>query len=176
MKNFILFSTLVSVLTFANVSAQTKKEAVIGKYKLGLGADFGLPIAKFNKEFNYGIGGSFLFQYVVNNKLNLIANTGYINFMSKDLGSGAVARGFASLRLGGRYYVIKNVYAQAEIGSMISTDDPSGVSLVSAPSIGFTYPVSNKLGLDLAARYEGWTGTSTTTSFVALRLALNFGF
>ncbi|MGE6221376.1 hypothetical protein [Nubsella zeaxanthinifaciens] len=177
MKKLLLSLALVAGLGLA-ANAQTKDPAMNGS-KLGVGADFAFPMGSFGDTYNFGVGGSLNLQAPIASKLNFVGEAGYLSFTGKEINTGigtfkAPSIGFVPLKAGIRYFLAENFYAQGQLGAAISTETNGGTAFLYAPSLGFEFPVDNKLAIDFGARYEGWSKNGTS-SFIGLRAALNFG-
>jgi hypothetical protein len=172
MKKLLLSLAMVAGLGFA-ANAQTKDAAMSGP-KLGIGADFAFPVGDAGDVFDYGIGGSLLYQHPIANKLNLTGNAGYLSLKTKEVLGTTANFGYVPVKVGLRYFLAENFYAQGEVGATFSTENGGGTAFAYAPSLGIEFPVANKMAIDFGARYEGWSNNGTT-SFIGLRAALNFG-
>ena len=173
MKKLILSLALVAGLGVA-VNAQTKKDPAMGGTKVGIGADFAFPMGDFGDVMDYGVGGSLNLQVPVANKLNFVGEAGYLNFTSKEILGHTFSTGTVPLKAGLRYFLAENFYAQGQVGAAISTEKNGNTAFLYAPSVGVEFPVSDKMAIDVGARYEGWSNKGTS-SFIGLRAALNFG-
>jgi hypothetical protein len=145
--------------------------------KLGIGVDFAFPQSNFGSNANYGVGPSILFQSPINNNLNFTVNVGYLRFN----GDGPFANikyreGFVPIKAGLRYFISEYIYGGGEAGVSFSTanGNGSGIAFAYNPSIGVEFPVSNTGSIDAGIRYEGWSRSSGTRSFIGLHVGYNF--
>lgn len=175
MKKLLFSLALVAGLGFA-ANAQTKKDPAMGGSKIGVGADFAFPMGDFGKATDFGVGGSLNYQAPIGSKLNFVGEAGYLSFTSKKDALGNTTSSAAiPLKAGVRYFLAENVYAQGQLGASISTATGGKTGFIYAPSVGVEFPVADKMAIDFGARYEGWSYSGGTSSFIGLRAALNFG-
>jgi hypothetical protein len=171
MKKLLLLTAVAGLFAFSSVNAQTKTP------RLSIGAEFGFPMGDFGDTFNFGYGGSLQYQHPVAPSLLLTGSAGYTEFTTKKVAGVSYSSGSIPVKAGGRYYFGENFFASAELGAAFSTESGAGNStaFVYSPGIGIDYPVSDKGSVELGARYEAWSANSTTSGFIGLRLAYNFG-
>lgn len=183
MKKLFLLTAIAGVFAFGNVSAQKIKGP-----KLGIGADFAVPVGSLSDGYKFGFGGSLLFQTPIVPKLNFTASAGYLNLSGKTL-SGLYLNGgqiytfkqkvpnsnVVPVKVGARYFVNDNFYAGAEVGAaFLSEDGENATAFAYSPNIGYELPLANKNSLDLGLKYEGWSKNSSV-GFFGFRVAYNFG-
>lgn len=169
MKKLFLLTAVAGLFAFSSVNAQTKSP------KLSLGAEFAFPIGDFGKVSDFGYGGSLQYQHPVAENLLVTGSAGYLNFQSKDFGLGKVNSGTIPVKAGARYYFGENFFAAGEVGAAISTEKGGKTGFIYTPGVGVEFPVSDKGGIELGARYEGWSKNGGTSSFIGVRAAFNFG-
>ncbi|WEK18366.1 MAG: hypothetical protein P0Y49_16370 [Candidatus Pedobacter colombiensis] len=168
MKKLLLLTAVAGLFAFTSVNAQTKTPT------LGIGAEFGFPVGTFGDAFNLGYGGALMYQHPVAPSLNLTGSAGYTVFKLKsDFGGGTT--GAIPVKAGARYFFGENFFVGAELGAAFSTETGGSTAFVYSPGIGVNFPVSDKSSIELGGRYEGWSANSTTSGFIGLRLAYNFG-
>jgi opacity protein-like surface antigen len=158
---------LISISTFAQRPSS----------KLGIGIDFALPQSNFGSNANFGVGPSILFQSPINTNLNFTVNVGYLRFNGDPVFANVKYReGFIPIKVGLRYYLSEYIYGSAEGGVSISSANGSGsgTSFAYSPTLGVEFPVSAKGTIDAGIRYEGWTRSNGTRSFIGLRAGYNF--
>ncbi len=173
MKKIFFLILIAGLFQFAIVKAQSGSQ--IAEPRLGIGFDVGLPTGNFGDFANYGTGGSILYKHPISESLNITGNVGYIRFNGKEtIGTLKYRQSFIPIKVGARYFITKNIYGTAELGSSIATANGSGASFIYTPGLGFEIPVSNTGSLDIGARYESWTKNTGTLSFVGLRAGYNF--
>ncbi|MBB6502919.1 outer membrane beta-barrel protein [Pedobacter cryoconitis] len=183
MKKLFLLTAIAGVFAFGNVSAQKIKGP-----KLGIGADFAVPVGVLSDGYKFGFGGSLLFQTPIAPKLNFTASAGYLNLSGKDVtvsyftGNQMITfkqkvsnSNVIPVKVGARYFINDNFYAGAEVGAaFLSEDGDSATAFAYSPNIGYELPLANKNSLDFGVRYEGWSKNSSV-GFFGLRVAYNFG-
>ncbi|SHF20253.1 outer membrane beta-barrel protein [Pedobacter caeni] len=174
MKKLFLLTAIAGIFAFTNASAQ--KDAAMNGPKLGIGAEFALPIGDFADGWKLGFGGSLLYQHPVAPNLNLTANAGYISFKSKEIPfiGGTVNMGYVPVKVGARYFLAENFYINGELGAAFGTKKGSSTMFAYSPGVGVEFPVADKSSIDLGARYEGWSNDGSL-SFIGIRAAFNFG-
>lgn len=183
MKKLFLLTAVAGLFAFSNVSAQNVRGP-----KLGIGADFAVPVGSLSDGYKFGIGGSLLFQTPITTKLNFTASAGYLNFIGKndvqyvslsENGFNIVSgknpnAGAIPVKVGVRYFIGDSFYAGGEVGAAFITGDGSTTAFAYSPNIGFELPVANKNTIDLGVKYEGWSKDSSL-GFFGIRVAYNFG-
>jgi hypothetical protein len=183
MKKLFLLTAIAGVFAFSNVSAQKVKGP-----KLGLGADFAVPMGSLSDSYKFGFGGSLLFQTPIAKNLNFTASAGYLNLVGKSnvqylaLNSHGFYvdqtdvpnAGVVPVKIGARYFFSDSFYAGGEVGAAFITGDGGGTAFAYSPGIGFEHALANKNSIDLSAKYEGWSKNSSV-GFFGLRVAYNFG-
>jgi hypothetical protein len=165
------FATIVFLLISITSYAQRPSS------KLGIGIDFAFPQSNFGSNANYGVGPSILFQNPINTDLNFTVNVGYLRFNGDAVFSNIKYReGFVPIKVGVRYFFSEYIYGSAEAGTAISTanGNGSGIAFAYNPTLGVEFPVSDKGTIDAGIRYEGWSRSSGTRSFIGLRAGYNF--
>ena len=172
MKKVFLLTAIAGMFAFSNVKAQ--KDVAMTGPKLGIGVDFAFPMGDFGDVYNFGVGGSLLYQHPVASNLNITGSAGYLSFKAKDEFGGGTS-GSIPVKAGLRYFLAENFFVNGELGAAFSTEDNGSTAFAYSPGIGIEFPVSNGGAIELGARYEGWSANSNTSSFIGLRLAYNFG-
>ncbi|AOM78298.1 outer membrane beta-barrel protein [Pedobacter steynii] len=176
MKKRLLLATIAAFFTVKTSMAQTGDPAMEGS-KFGLGADFAFPMGAFKDQTNYGVGASLLYQHPIAKNLNITGNVGYLELQGKKtIINLKYTEGFIPVKAGARYFLAENIYGGAELGVSISTasGNGSGTSFIYVPSAGVEFPVSDTGSVDVGIRYESWTRSSNTRSFIGIRAGYNF--
>jgi len=162
-------------LIIAIVFLFAKADAQLRDPKLGIGADFGFPMASFGKDATYGVGGSLVYQQPMAPNLNITVNIGYLRFNGKQtIGTLKYRQSYIPLKGGARYFLGEYFYGGAEIGAILPTTSGNSTAFAYGPNLGLEFPVSDKGSLDFGIRYESWLRTSGNESFVGLRAGYNF--
>lgn len=173
MKRLLLVLLSFAILTAAK--AQTGNAPAEPKF--GIGADFAFPMGSFRDQTNFGVGGSILYQHPVSRSLSITGNVGYLQVNGKKTILNLKYReGFVPIKVGARYFLSENIYGGAELGVSISTasGNGTGTSFIYVPALGMSFPVSNEGDVDIGIRYESWTRSSNTRSFIGIRAGYNF--
>ena len=178
MKKLIITLSLLIGFTSA-INAQTEKAA----NKLGIGAEFALPIGSFGLSNTYNIGYGIAVQgeHGLSKALKLTASTGYLLFeVTESITNGSAIYtevkknyGAVPLKVGGKYY-LGNFYGAAEVGAVFG-QQLGGTALAYHFGIGISVPVTKKSALDFSARIEEWDRAKSGFPFIALRAAYAFG-
>lgn len=166
-------TAFVGIVCFSRVNAQSN----IAGPKLGIGVDFAFPTGTYGDEANYGAGASLLYQHPLADNLRLTVNIGYLRFNGKEVFVGIKFReGYVPIKAGLKYFFTDHIYGAAEAGVAISTANGSGTGTAFAysPGAGVEFPIANRSSLDIGVRYEGWSRSNGTRSFVGLRAGFNF--
>lgn len=172
MKKVFLLTAIAGLFAFSSVKAQ--KDVAMTGPKLGIGAEFAFPTGTYGDVYKLGYGGSLLYQHPVAANLNLTGSAGYLSFKAKDSFGGG-SYGSIPVKAGARYFVAENFFIGGELGAAFSTESGGKTAFAYSPGIGIEFPVSDGGAIELGGRYEGWSASSTTRSFIGLRLAYNFG-
>ncbi|MET4140863.1 hypothetical protein [Pedobacter sp. UYP1] len=179
MKRLFLLAAIAGVFAFSDVCAQTVKGS-----RLGIGAEFAVPVGDLSNGVKFGYGGSLQFQTPIANKLNFTASAGYLRFKGKDYLTSYYpgtysweeggSAGVIPVKIGVKYFVADNIYAGGEVGAAFATGEGSGTAFIYSPGVGIEFPFANKKSLDLGVRYESWNQDGAL-GFFGLRVAYNFG-
>lgn len=170
-KIFIL--AIAVFFTLNNTHAQTNGR----ESKIGIGLDVALPVGDFSNTADYGIGASLLYQKPITRNLSITGNVGYLRFHGPAVFSNIkYKQGFVPIKAGIRFFLVPHVFATGELGISISTANGygSGTSFTYTPGLGTTFPVGKTGMLDITARYENWSRSTGTLSFLGLRAGYNF--
>jgi hypothetical protein len=176
--------------TIARAQTQTSTPSATTSPKLGVGLDVGLPlgVGGLNNFYSIGFGGAGKLELPVSSSFNFTFTTGYMTYYTKDevyaarqaysmLFNRKISKndGFIPVKAGGKYYLVPNFYAEAEVGVNFGVNNNSGNSFIYAPGFGLSYPVADGRDLDVGVRYEGWSQSGGNNGQIALRLAYKFG-
>lgn len=161
----IISCAAIGALTFFTGQSYAQESNSSNTWRLGIGLDAGAPT---QSSSNFAIGGTVRLQYDLRNNTSLILTPGYYNFFAKD-GYGSDL-GMVPVKAGIKSFFVPNLYFIAEAGAGFEVNHASNTKLILAPGIGYA---SNR-GLDLALRYENFSGQSNNYGMVALRVAYGF--
>ncbi|HEY9534756.1 MAG TPA: outer membrane beta-barrel protein, partial [Mucilaginibacter sp.] len=172
MKKIILTLALLGGVLI-NASAQKTDP---GKFSLGLEA--GVPVGSARNTSTFTIGGSLKYGFAVASKTSLTVSGGYIYFPYRGDVTSAVlgyaktnsGEGYIPLKAGVKYFLCDLFYAEAQLGTTISTASGGGTWFAYAPGVGYRFDTHADLGL----RYEGWAQSGFTKGQIAVRLAYSF--
>ncbi len=171
MKKYLV--PLVLVCLLGSFAAQAQKSGPV----LGIGFDFAFPQSNFGNHTNYGAGPSIVFQKGISKSLNYTVSVAYLRFNGDgEFVNVKYREGFVPIKVGLRYFFSEYIYGGGDAGVSLSSANGSGsgTSFAYAPTLGAEFPVSNKGSLDFGVRYEGWSRSGGTRSFVGLRAGYNF--
>lgn len=169
----ILTIAIACFLTWNYSQAQTNSN----ESKIGLGLEAAFPVGNFKNAADYGIGVSLLYQKPVAENLNITGSVGYLRFHGPAVFSNIkYKQGFVPIKAGARYFIVPHVYGAGEVGISISTANGygSGTSFSYAPSLGTEFPVAKAGTIDVGLRYENWSRSTGTLTFLGLRAGYNF--
>lgn len=173
----VFFSALMMLGIYSTTNAQ-----VVKVQKISLGTDFALPLGDSGDTHSFGYGASAMGEFKLIEKLNLTASAGYMHFsLKKDIrdllkyfGDDTKGSGAIPLKVGAKYYFLEKLYVGAEAGATISTDEEGGTAFTYAPAVGTNIRISEKYGLDIGLRFEGWSRNGINQNFIGLRTAFVF--
>jgi len=173
MKKIVLIAILAGFSCFSKVYAQNSGRGS----KLGIGADFIFPMGSFADQADFGIGASLLFQNRIAENLRFTFGLGYLRINGPAQFVGVKYKeGYVPIKAGLRYFLTENIYACAELGAAISSANGSGsgTAFAYSPGIGAEFPILKDNSLDFNIRYESWSRSNGTRSFIGLRAGFNF--
>lgn len=167
-STMFLASAVAAVALFfsTNVNAQSSP-------KFGIGLNVGVPTSN---AYSFTIGGDLRYQFDIDKQLSVPITAGYTRFMGKEIGNTGVDYpdfSYIPAKAGLKYFFNDSgagAYGLAEAGAGFSTQSNGGTSFIYSPAIGYAW--SN--GLDLAAKYEGWSKNSVSSGYAGIRLAYGF--
>lgn len=163
MKKMIL-TAVVAVIAFS-ANAQEKASGKTFKFSVGLTA--GIPIGDIKSATSFVIGGDVQGEYAAAETVGITLNAGYLKFTAKE---GFETSGLIPVLVGAKFYFAEKFYGQPQVGLTLSTQSGGGSAFTYAPAFG--YQVSENF--DLAVKYQAFTKSSFTTSFIGLRAAYSF--
>lgn len=175
LRKICLAVLIAALFVIPDVLAQSSGRPM-GRPRLGLGIDFVFPTGGFGDKANYGYGGSVNYLHPIGKRLNIIGNVGYLRFKGDDIGPFKYTEGYVPIKAGTRYYLTGNIYGEGTAGIAISTANGSGsgTAFAYAPGLGVDFPIDNDLSIELGLKYEHWTRSNGTRSFIGVRAGISF--
>ncbi|MHA4894764.1 hypothetical protein ACXZ1K_08435 [Pedobacter sp. PWIIR3] len=171
MKRFLVSLAFCCLVGSLAVHAQKSGPVV------GIGFDFAFPQSNFGNHASYGAGPSIVFQNGISKNLNYTISLAYLKFNGDgEFVNVKYREGFVPIKVGLRYFFGEYLYGGGDAGVSLSSANGSGsgTSFAYAPTIGAAFPVSKSGSLDFGIRYEGWSRSTGTRSFIGLRAGYNF--
>ena len=179
MKQAVLVAILVVACSISAFGQAT------GSWRVGVGAEGGIPIGDFSNFASLGIGGIVKASYVVDPTFEVTLKTGYLSFSGKDITvtflgvsttvSGGSA-GIIPILVGGKYYFMPGdtrVYGDAEVG-MFSISNGGGTKFGFAPALGAEFKAGDKMWVDVHGNYSYISTDVISTSFIGFGVGLVF--
>jgi hypothetical protein len=163
-KNLAFAFTAIALFSTVNLNAQSPK--------LGLGINLGVPSKDYQ---SLAIAADLRYQFDVDKQLSIPLTAGYTHFFGKEINNTGIDYadlGYIPVKAGLKYFFNttgSGVYGLGEIGAGFGTKSGTGTAFIFSPAIGYSW--SN--GLDLAAKYEGYSNNGTN-GYTGLRLAYGF--
>ncbi|WP_256007118.1 hypothetical protein [Pedobacter deserti] len=162
MKIFVVTS-LVLVLSGTALRAQVSER----------GTRIGLGIEALSGEKSRGIGYSLQIQSPVSERINWTVTLGKTDLRSSTKVFPRPKYQYLLLKGGARYYFDQTFYLAGDIGAAFDQVKHGNTYLALSPGVGAEVTAFGANRVDLGFRYERYT---TNINFLALRLALNFGY
>lgn len=159
-------ASVAAVAMFFTINANAQNQ------KLGVGLNLGVPTKDYQ---NLVVGADLRYQFDVDKQLSVPITAGYTHFFGSEIGNTGVNhadQGYIPLKAGLKYFFSETgsgAYGLGEIGAGFGTTSGAGTAFVFSPAIGYSW--SN--GLDLAAKYEGFSNNGTI-GYAGIRLAYGF--
>jgi len=194
MKTLFKHSTILVSLIAVSFAAKaqtstpattTSSNAII----YSVGVDGGFSAGSFKNTNKWDLGGSIQADIPVASQFFLDINAGYLNFYGKNnvYGSGTQAEAvhLIPVKAGLKYFVLNDVYVQADAGIGFATnksdlDYQRSAAFLYTPQVGIQLPVGNKQYIDAGVYYEASTkftsgDDNTKLNYFGLRAAYAFG-
>lgn len=174
-KFFALAAVALSTFAVSGLKAQTESGMDPNKgVRFGIGISGGIT-DKDVSPFKNGLGADARLQFDLSNYVSITATGGYTRLMARDNGTDY---DFIPAKGGVKVFplTVKGFYGAAEAGAGFGIKKDAKTSFIWSSGIGFEW----KNGLDLSARYEGYSQDSASSTYVpyngqyALRLAYGF--
>jgi len=178
MKRLILI--MIAALCIGTSYSQKNITRDDKKFRLSIGAEAALPIGNFAKNYSIGGGATIQANYSISKNLDLVFNTGLLNFKGTIRTFPTVGaikfpnQNYIPLLAGINYHFNDKVFGVAQLGTtLISTKDQNGSysSLTSVPGIGYKFSKN----LDAVLKYTLYTGSGMgAASSIGIRLGYTF--
>jgi hypothetical protein len=143
-----------------------------GPGKFSIGVDGAIPTGDAHQLFNYGIGGSFKYEFPVAKMVFVTLSAGYESLHVKselqEPGSKS-SFGFIPIKAGIKPYLDGGFFFEGQLGTVFSTEKDGGNSFLYSPGFGYTFDG----GFEVGVRYEAWSNGGTIGQ-VGARLAYRF--
>jgi opacity protein-like surface antigen len=189
MKQAVVIVAILVVLCSLSAFGQA-----VGSWRIGVGAEGGLPIGDFNNVSSFGIGGVASAGYVVDPAFTVSLNSGYIHFSGKDFTVAGTtvntSYNVVPILVCGKYYFMPGdtrVYGAASVGmyllSASASATVSGVNVSAstsdtkfgfAPALGAEFKAGDKMFVDVHGNYSYISTDVTSTSFIGFGVGLVF--
>jgi outer membrane protein W len=178
MKTLIKISAICALVLFSFTSN--------AQMKLGVGGGLGLPMGDMGDYMKMGFGANVSGKYMLNDNMALGLNLGYHMFSAKDeFGGSDVKFTVIPIAPSFTYYFATEgfkPYVGTDLGfymckskNDITGYDESATKLGFAPTVGFEYELSDKMGLDVNAKYNYITTEGSATTYIGINVGLVFG-
>lgn len=181
-KKIALFA--VAALLAVGASAQIK---------VNVGGGLALPMGDFGDGFKMGYGVNVGGKYMLNEKMAVGAGLGYFMFKPKEEAAGVDSK-FTIMPISGNFTYYFSTegfkpYAGADLGLYMWKSKTEGEVLGIpfeveldgndigfAPMVGFEYGFSDKLALDVNAKYNYIMTEEEATSYVGINVGVSYSF
>jgi len=157
MQFLLLF--MICAATAINAKAQS------GPLRMGIGVNAGSTL---KSPVRTTLGADLRLQQSLGEGVSGILTTGYYQFFKANKYNKGF--GIVPLKVGLKYFPVKNVYIAGEVGAGFGTRSGANVSFVYSPSFGLAFGD----GFDASLKYESFTGYNGYANQLALRIAYGF--
>jgi hypothetical protein len=167
-KFIAIAAAAVAIFFTTNVNAQDANTPP----KFGIGLNVGIPTTD---GYGFTVGGDLRYQFDIDKQLSVPITAGYTHFIGKEFGDSGIKIpdfGVIPVKAGLKIFFSNTgagAYGLGEVGAAFSTSEGGGTAFAFSPAIGYAW--SN--GLDLAAKYEGYSNNGTV-GYAGIRLAYGF--
>jgi len=183
-----LMMLMLAVILMAGFSSQS-----FGQIKIGANAGIGLPMGDFGDGYKMGFGGSVEGKYFLNDNLAIGATFGFYSFKMKDdlltyekseSSADATFTIMPILATVDYYFATEGFkpYVGAGVGlyswkSKVSVPyfgdvEVTGSDLGIAPTVGFCYGLSEKIDLNVNAKYNMIFTEGSSTTFLGINAGI----
>lgn len=189
MKKLLLLILLPAVC-MAQTSTYGTGKYNAGRFSLGAGVDFVMPVTEgFKDAYNIGYGGTLRAEYAFTNDLSAMLTAGYVSLQGKDIAGFTLDNGkMIPVTVGIKYYFMPGTlrfYGAFDVGITAFTQSFPGVNILGVnigqtstttteftwqPQLGVLGYFSNNAAFDLGVR---WIGISNANA-LGIRLGVLF--
>ncbi|MET4082828.1 hypothetical protein ABIB40_002792 [Pedobacter sp. UYP30] len=173
-KLFTAAAVAATIFTASNVKAQESMSMPMDNgmaFKVGVGVSGGI----FSKQsqFKNAYGADLRLQYDLTKSVAITASGGYTKLLGRDNSADV---DFIPVIGGVKVFAIQRFYLQGNAGAGFAIQTGAKTNFIYGGGVGYEW----KNGLELGARYEGYTNDSASSTYFskmeqyALRLGYNF--
>ena len=173
MKTTLLFLFIAIIPFVSNAQVKNRRE-----FKLNIGFETGLPVGNLAAGHSIGFGGSAEGDYSISNVTDITVYGGYISFAGKTTNYAAGAGqtivykqspySIIPLLAGCKFHFKEAFWGQPQLGMSFFNGGGSAPTF----AFGFGYLISKKI--ELSAKYQLATRSSSSVRFTGFRLAYIF--
>jgi len=160
-KQWMQFAVIVMMCAATAMTAKAQNSPL----RMGVAVDVGSTL---NKPARTTAGFDLRLQKSVGNGVSGILTTGYYQFFK--VNSYNKGFGIVPLKVGLKYFPVKNIYIAGEVGAGFGTNNTQSVSFVYSPSFGLAFGD----GFDVSLKFEDYTIAGDHLPLLALRFAYGF--
>jgi hypothetical protein len=160
-KQWMQFAVMMLICVITAMSAKAQNSPL----RMGVGVDVGSTL---KKPARTTLGFDLRLQKSIGNGVSGILTTGYYQFFKANKYNEGF--GIIPLKVGLKYFPVKNIYVAGEIGAGFGTKSGTGTSFVYSPSFGLAFGD----GFDVSLKYENFTDYNGYAQQLALRFAYGF--
>lgn len=185
-----LMMLMLAVILMAGFSSQS-----FGQIKIGANAGIGLPMGDFGDGYKMGFGGSVEGKYFLNDKIAVGASIGYYSFTLKDEML-TILQSFSESITDSKYTVMPILatvdyyfategfkpYVGAGVGlysakikvsdSKLGDGEETSSDMGIAPTVGFCYGLSEKIDLNVNAKYNMIFTEGSSTTYLGINAGI----
>ena len=164
MSKKLLFVLFMATALTSSITSKAQKGNPL---RFGIGINGGSTL---KDPTQFTLGADARVQIPLGNSFSAIGTTGYYHFFKNEDKGIPEGVGVVPVKVGLKYFPVKNVYVAGEAGVGFFTKGDNNTSFVYSPSVGLAF--AN--GLDISLKYEDFTKYEGYASQLALRLAYGF--
>ena len=182
-KISVLALSLLSIFTInANAQDSTPKTDGSG-IRLSVGLDAGLPLGSLKNNYNWSGGASVEADLpIFRNQFYYTVQAGFNDVFASNA-TNAPDMQLIPVKVGLKYFPIKNVYIQGQAGAVFATNKTNlgytkSAAFVYEPQIGVLFNVGGKNSIDAGVNYQNigqFYDNGNRSGILGLRVAYSFG-